>query len=60
MTIKTSHCSRIFTDASEPNIGANIWRWRREVVSVYVVRMLLSNDVSHRLITSSAYEPVEK
>ena len=60
MSIKTSHCYIIFTATSQLNIGATIWRWRREAVSVYVVNTTINNAVPQCLITSTASEPVEK
>ena len=60
MASKTSHYYSIFTDTYQPNTGATIWHWRREVVSVYVIIMIPNDAVSHWLITSAAYEPAEK
>ena len=45
--------------AYKPIIGTTFWRYISKAVLVYVVRILLSNAVSHQISAICALEPSE-
>ena len=51
---KTSHCSNMISIASHPKMGDIFWFWRMEVVSAYMVSVLLYNSMSHLCATIAA------
>ena len=50
----------MLTVVSHPMMGATFWRCSSEAVSTQVVRVLLSNSVSHYLTASATCEPAER
>ena len=51
---KTPHCCIIITTTSQQKIGTIFCHLRSTAVSVYVVRVIISNSISHRRATSAS------
>ena len=55
-----SHCSRIFSAASQPMMGGMSCYFISAAASAYEIIMLASNVVSHHRVTIKASEPAER
>ena len=47
-------------DDYNPTMGATFWSWRRELMSEYAIRVMMSSATFHLLATSDTLELAER